>query len=115
VRTGFKIFLVVAILGAAGYGLLGPVVASAHLHDEANTAAQAGYAKLSSSSSSTSVQSAVAASVAGKSNVSVKSVQIKDGVVTVVLVQKVHNYMSSFPGLEHWFTVTATESASATG
>ena len=109
-------FLIVVALGVLAYGLLGPVVDDGHLHDEANTAAQAGYSQLvGSHSSSASVQQAVAASVAHKSNIQVKSVKIQDGVVTVVLEEKVHSFMSGFPGLKDWFTVDATESASATG
>jgi hypothetical protein len=113
VRLGFPGLVV---LGVLSYGLLGPVVAAGHLHDEANAAAQAGYARLlSSNSSSASVQQSVAGSVAHHSNVQVKSVKIQGGVVTVVLEEKVHSFMSGVPGLKGWFTVSATESASATG
>ena len=113
VRLGL---LGLVILGVLSYGLLGPVVAAGHLHDEANTAAQAGYSRLfGSSSSSASVQQAVAASVAHKSNIRVESVKIQGGVVTVVLQEKVHSFMDGMPGLKGWFTVSATESASATG
>ena len=112
VRLGL---LGLVVLGVLSYGLLGPVVAAGHLHDEANTAAQAGYARLiSSNPSSASVQQAVAASV-HQSNIQVKSVKIGGGVVTVVLEEKVHSFMSGVPGLKGWFTVGATESASATG
>ena len=115
-RTVVRVVLVLAVLGALAYGLLGPLVAAGHLHDDANTAAKAGYAQLvSSDASQGAVQQAVAASVAHLSNVTVKAVRITSGEVTVVLQEKVHSFMSGFPGLKNWFTVNATESASAFG
>lgn len=117
-RTGIKVLLVLVILGVLAYGLLGPVLASGHLHDDAKTAAQAGYAQLvdkGAGVSSTSVQNAVAASLGRRSNVTVKAVKVTGDEVTVILEEKVHSFMSGFPGLKDWFTVNATESASAFG
>jgi hypothetical protein len=115
-RTGAKVFLVLAILGVLAYGLLGPVLVSSHLHDRANTAAHAGYTQMISTSSSTaSVDKAVAASVGHQSNIEVKSVSVKNGEVTVVLQEKVHSFMSGVPGLKNWFIVTASETSSAFG
>jgi hypothetical protein len=115
-RAAVKVVLVLGILGALAVGLLGPLVAAGHLHDYANTAAKAGYDQLVSSDlSSSSVEQAVSASVARHPNVTVTAVRITNGTVTVVLQQKVHSFMSGFPGLKGWFTVNATESASAFG
>jgi hypothetical protein len=116
VRTVRLGFLVVVVLGVLAYGLLGPVVATGHLHDDANTAARAGYARLSTSNSSqTAVQQAVAGSVANHKNVRVKSVRIVPGEVTVTLEEKVHSFMSGISALNSWFTVDATESATIGG
>ena len=115
-RTAVKVVLVLVILGVLAAGLLGPLVNAGHLHDDAQTAARAGYAQMASgSSSSASVEQAVRASVAQHSNVTVKAVRIANGTVTVVLQEKLHSFMSGLPGLKGWFTINATESANALG
>lgn len=115
-RTAVKVVLVLGILGALAAGLLGPLVNVGHLHDDARAAARAGYAQMAGgNSSSASVEQAVKASVAHLSDVTVTAVRITNGTVTVVLQQKMHSFMSGLPGLESWFTINATESASVLG
>ena len=115
-RTAVKIIIVLAVLGAHAAGLLGPLVAAGHLHDYANTAAKAGYSQtLSTNASPAAVEQAVNASAAQHPNITVKAVRITNGVVTVVLQQKVHSFLSGISWLKGWFTVNATESASAFG
>lgn len=115
-RTGIKVLLAVVIVGALAYGLLGPVVATGHLQDVADAAAKSGYAQLlTTGSTRDSVRKAVSASVGKQSKIRIKSVTVNGDQVTVVLEEKVDSFMSGFPGLQGWFTVTAKESASALG
>ena len=115
-RFGLKVALFLAVVGVLAAGLLPPVFDMGHLRDNANAAAKAGAAVLlSPGNGSPSVNQAVTASIAAHRGLKVSSVKVNNGVVTVVVKQNVHTFMSGLPGLEHWFNLTVTESASAFG
>lgn len=115
-RFGLKVALFLVVLGVLAAGLLPPVFYMGHLRDNANAAAKAGAAVLlNPGNGSTSVSQAVSTSIAAHRGLKVASVKVNNGVVTVVVKQNVHSFMSGLPGLEHWFNLTVTESASAFG
>ena len=115
-RLAFKVVVLLVVLGVLAAGLLPPLIDQGHLRDDANGAAQAGAALvLKSGSTPASIGQTVAASIATHPGITLASVNVHGGVVTVVVKQKVHTFMSGTPGLEHWFQLTVTESASAFG
>lgn len=115
-RFGLKVLLFLVVLGVLAVGLLPPVFYVGHLRDNANAAAKAGAAVLlNPGNGSPSVNQAVTASVAAHHELKLSSVRVNNGVVTVVVKQNVHSFMSGLPGLQHWFNLTVTESASAFG
>lgn len=115
-RLGFKLAVLLVVLGVLAAGLLPPVFYEGHLRDNANSAAKAGAAVLlNPGNGSVSVDQAVQASIASHHGIQLSSVKVNDGVVTVVVKQKVHSFMSGMPGLQHWFSLTVTESASPFG
>lgn len=115
-RLGLKVALLLVVLGVLGAGLLPPLVHQGHLRDNANSAAKAGAAiLLNPGNGSVSVDQAVMASLASHHGLQLASVKVNQGVVTVVVKEKVHTFMSGLPGLQHWFNLTVTESASAFG
>jgi hypothetical protein len=114
-RTGLKILFLVLVLGILAYGLLPPILAESHLRDDASAAANAGATSLVGTSSHESVHDLVAASLASHRGVRLASVKVSGGIVTVVAKENVHTFMSATPGIEHWFHLTVTESASEAG
>lgn len=117
-RLGLKLLILALVVGVLVAGLLPPLFAQGHLRDDANNAAQAGAAVLldaGAGAQSASVNQAVAASIASHHGLKLDSVKVSGGVVTVVVEEKVHSFMSGAPGLEHWFRLTVTQSASAYG
>jgi len=115
-RFGLKLALFLVVLGVLAAGLLPPLFSMGHLRDNANAAAKAGAAVLlNPGSHSQTVDQAVATSIATHHGLKVASVKVNEGVVTVVVKQNVHSFMSGLPGLQHWFNLTVTESASVFG
>lgn len=115
-RFGLKVLLFLVVLGVLAAGLLPPAFYMGHLRDNANAAAKAGAAVLlNPGNGSPSVNQAVSTSIAAHRGLKLSSVKVDHGVVTVVVKQNVHSFMSGLPGLEHWFNLTVTESASAFG
>ena len=117
-RLALKLFLVLLVVGVLAAGLLPPLFEESHLRDDAKGAAQAGAAVILKGGvgiNTVSVNQAVQASLAPHHGLKLVSMKVSGGVVTVVVAQNVHSFMSRTPGLEHWFHLTVTESASAYG
>lgn len=117
-RIAIKVVVLLAVVGVLAAGLLPPLFDEGRLRDNANTAAQAGAAVVLDSHAglgSGSIDQAVAASIATHRGLKLISVKVNAGVVTVKVEKDVHTFMSGLPGLEHWFHLTVTESASAYG
>lgn len=113
-RLGFKILVLLVILGVLAAGLLPPLFDQGHLRDDANSAAQAGAAALLTPGAQ-SVNQAVEESIATHHGLQLASMKVNAGVVTVVVKEKVHTFMSGTPGFKSWFELTVTQSASAFG
>lgn len=115
-RLGFKLLILALVVGVLLAGLLPPLLDQAHLRDDANSAAHAGAEVLIRPGDAPgSASEAVAASIAAHHGLKLDSVKVNGNVVTVVVEENVHTFMSGAPGLEHWFHLTVTQSASAYG
>jgi hypothetical protein len=115
-KLRFKLLLLVAVLGVLAAGLLPPLLQQGYLRSDANDAAHAGVNELlMPGASPADVSRAIATSVASHHGVRLYSMKVTGGEVTVTLKQNVHTFMSNVPGLEGWFHLTVTDSASEVG
>lgn len=115
-RLGFKLLVLAVILGALAAGLLPPLFQQGYLRNDASSAAQAGVDELlTPGTSAADARHSVMASVASHHGVRLSSLTVTSGEVSVTLKENVHTFMSGVPGLQGWFRVTVTQSASETG
>ena len=116
-RLGVKVILILVVLGVLAAGLLPPLFFEGTLRGYANTAAQKGATAFLDGSSTVEVKRIVATSIAAHHGVHLVSIKTNGTTligttVTVVVRQNIHTFMSGFPGLEGWFRLTVSESAS---
>lgn len=121
-RLLFKLALPVAVLVALAAGLLPPLLDQSGLNTDALNAARAASATLISSQSlsQADAQLVVQNALANDPGVQLVSVTVDpQGQVTTVQVtlrQRVHTYMSNWPGvhswLSGWFQLTSSETSS---
>lgn len=122
VRLLFKLALPIVALVALAAGLLPPLLDQSGLNTDALNAARAASATLisSQSQSQADAQTVVQSALANDPGVELVSVSVDPKgagtAVQVTLKERVHTYMSNWPGvhrwLKGWFELTSSETSS---